>query len=98
MTIERLLEAAKRLQDKLHPLIWIRMDVSERHVLDKSGYLMKDRSGHLMVSNAAGVGNANGTAVGTADIDINGIVLSIKYDDGAPWWAVKPFTDAMEGK
>ena len=36
--------------------------------------------------------------VGSADVDLNGMILTIELDENAPWWAAQPFIDAMAGK
>lgn len=96
MTLERLMEAAMRLAAAPYAFIRISADVTEHHTFDKAGYKLASRRTTLTVTPYGS--NTDTVYIGEAEVDLNEIVLKITYDKAAPWWAVKPFADAMEGK
>lgn len=102
MLVQRLMEAAMRLAGKDQPtFISISIDVHERHEMTvKDGYALKTRRASINIFRpSVGTTKPNGhILVGTADIDLNGMIMAIRFEEDAPYWAVKPFTDALEGK
>lgn len=99
MTIERLLEAVLRLAKAGgRPLGNIKIEIDDVFFATPVTIgLSRDKKSHSRQSRIS-VMEGGWTLIAKADIDLNNMVLSIDYDDKAPWWAVKPFIEAMEGK
>lgn len=99
MTIERLLEAVLRLAKASgRPLSNILIEVDDKFYAVPSHVNGIKRTHSRRTSIQVITGASGWTTIGVADIDLNNMVLSIEYDDKAPWWAVKPFIEALEGK
>jgi hypothetical protein len=101
VTIERLLEAVLRLaQAGGRPLNNVKAEIHDAYFGRPSTVgigmqkVLHHRTSVLLALGATG----GWSVIGEATIDLNNMVLEIKYDDKAPWWTVKPFIEAMEGK
>ena len=92
-----------RLAKLQHPIRFINIQctVTEVHEFNiVSAYKLKSRKAAITIYRTP---DPSGTdqrtvTIGYAEVDINGIVLKIYYEERAPWWAAQPFIDAMAGK
>lgn len=93
MNLERLMEAAFRLAKAgSQTFTNISVTINDSVSYDAGTYRRVRKAKISVMKNSAW------HEVGVPDIDMNEMVLNIDYALAAPWWVVKPFMEAMEGK
>lgn len=97
MTLTTFLEAVARLAAASKAFVAI--EVVETTYYDIHTAAGTVRTGqHRATIQVLRPGGGSKTPVGTVDLDVNTMITKVEFFDVAPYWAVRPFSDAMEGK